>query len=430
MVCSLISLDWLLNIPFPKGAIAGWIALSVYAGIFPGVWCVLNGTAGEGGNWGQRQRFALMCALSWVGLELARSHLLGGFPVNLLGVSQYRNVPLIQISSITGVYGVSFLVVWFSASLLNVLRALKQERAYRGLMGEIAIQLLVILGTSIWGMGRVRNAPAPDRFVKLSMVQPAIPQELIFEPGEGTNRFEQLLRLSEKALASDSQCLIWPEAAMPPWSSENYKALTNFIALKKVSMVLGCDDAEPETIEGKTQYKYYNAAFLFNEKGQHAGSYRKKRLVIFGEYVPMLKWLSFLRYLTPIESSYEAGEKSVSFPIPGSDARCSVLICFEDFFPHGGPEAVFPETDFLLNLTNDGWFKEGMMQWQHAINGLFRAVENGVPLVRSTNNGLTCWIDAYGRIREVFKDERGSVYGVGVFNVDLPIVSSVKRAET
>jgi apolipoprotein N-acyltransferase len=100
----------------------------------------------------------------------------------------------------------------------------------------------------------------------------------------------------------------------------------------------------------------------------------------------------------------------------------TTLICFEDVFPHLARKSVTAETDFMVNLTNDGWFREGAAQRQQAANSVFRAVENGVPLIRCTNNGQTCWVDASGRVVETFTDAHGSLYGSGwtVFSVGLP----------
>ena len=99
----------------------------------------------------------------------------------------------------------------------------------------------------------------------------------------------------------------------------------------------------------------------------------------------------------------------------------SPLICYEDMFPQLARRAVRGDTDFLVNLTNDGWFGQSAEQWQHMAGAVFRAVENGVPLVRCCNNGVTCWIDAQGRVREIFRDKNGSVYGTGTLTIDLPL---------
>jgi len=101
--------------------------------------------------------------------------------------------------------------------------------------------------------------------------------------------------------------------------------------------------------------------------------------------------------------------------------KTSPLICFEDMFPQLARRAVQGDTDFLVNLTNDGWFGQSAEQWQQMAAAVFRAVENGVPLVRCCNNGITCWIDAHGRVREIFRDKTGSVYGEGALTIDLPL---------
>src|SRR6185436_17745110 len=120
----------------------------------------------------------------------------------------------------------------------------------------------------------------------------------------------------------------------------------------------------------------------------------------------------------PVEG--ENGKRAV--PEAGAPPRIktSTLICFEDVFSHVVPEYVDPDTDFLINLTNDGWFGESAEQWQQAASAVFRAVENNVPLVRSCNNGLTCWIDSRGRIRQIFRDAKGTVYGPGTITMEVP----------
>ena len=100
-------------------------------------------------------------------------------------------------------------------------------------------------------------------------------------------------------------------------------------------------------------------------------------------------------------------------------------------FPHLAREYATDDTDFLVNLTNDGWFGEGAEQWQHAAGGAFRAVENGLPLARCCNNGLTCWIDSRGRLRDIFRDKKGSIYGSGVMTAHIPVLApGEKHART
>jgi apolipoprotein N-acyltransferase len=151
-----------------------------------------------------------------------------------------------------------------------------------------------------------------------------------------------------------------------------------------------------------------------------------------------------VKWFTPITGGFAAGNEPVKFDInfwngsrpfepfievrdgppeisPHETANNSPLICYEDMFPQVARRAVRNDTGFLVNLTNDGWFGQSAEQWQHMAGSVFRAVENGVPLVRCCNNGVTCWIDATGRVREMFRDNSGSVYGMGALTIDLPL---------
>jgi apolipoprotein N-acyltransferase len=166
---------------------------------------------------------------------------------------------------------------------------------------------------------------------------------------------------------------------------------------------------------------HFNSAFLFAPDGGFAASYKKQRLVIFGEYVPLQRWLPFTKYLTPIQGSYTPGPGPARFVLTDTGVSFSPLICFEDGFGRSARHHVEPDTDFLLNLTNDGWFGESSAQWQQAAQAVFRAVENRRPLVRCTNNGLTCWVDACGRVREILGEPGGSVYAPGFLTVRLPL---------
>ncbi|HVY72279.1 MAG TPA: apolipoprotein N-acyltransferase [Verrucomicrobiae bacterium] len=463
----LVSLYWLLFVPFPVGAVAGWLALSAYVALFPGLWlwaCAqllprLATQRGEesGGarledwrlwlasarslaalGWSRRVFWCLTCAAAWVASEIVRGRFLGGFPWNLLGESQYRMLALVQIASITGVYGVSFLAVWTSASLLCSLTALLERTRVTtaarlpGLSGgalgggtwtaDLVVPLMTVGMLMFWGVARIASTPIPKRELNVAMVQPSIPQELIFDPRETTNRFNKLIDLSRLALATKPDLIVWPEAALPGLSEENYGVITNMVATAKVWMIFGADDAEPiEPGSGKNHY--FNACFLLDPQGRMVASYRKRHLVIFGEYVPLSKWVPFLRYLTPIEGGFTPGAHPGWFQLNPPKAKIAPLICFEDVFPHLVPSSVTEDTDFLLNLTNNGWFGESAAQWQHATMAVFRAIENGLPLARCTNNGLTCWIDARGGLHEVYYGDSQDIYGSGFKTARVPLLS-------
>jgi apolipoprotein N-acyltransferase len=206
------------------------------------------------------------------------------------------------------------------------------------------------------------------------------------------------------------------------YDKDTFAAVTGLARQHGVWMIIGSDDAEPRpNSSNPDDADYFNSSFLVSPDGELVDRYVKRNLVIFGEYVPLRRWLPFLKYLTPIEAGFTAGTRPVPFHLRNLGITAQVLICFEDVFPHLAREETSSETDLLINLTNDGWFGEGAAQWQQAATGLFRAVENHLPLVRCANNGLTCWVDANGILREVFRDPAGSVYGQGSLITEIPL---------
>jgi apolipoprotein N-acyltransferase len=310
--------------------------------------------------------------------------------------------------------------------------------------------------------------------VQITLVQPSIPQTLIWNSGEDDKRFQQLLQLSEAALTQVSEgrvtrvpdtsvaggsdtsgalrarpsektdLLIWPESAVPSLNETNYIAITNLIRAHHVWLIFNAEDSvwRPEA-KNRDDFDVFNAAFLVNPEGRFVAVYHKQKLVVFGEYIPLVRWLPFIKWFTPITGSFASGDRPVPFELErraparlevqlGTNharsetgapdrVKTSTLICFEDMFPELAREYVEDDTDFLVNLTNDGWFGDSAEQWQHAACGVFRAVENGVPLVRCCNNGVTCWIDATGRVRDILKDQNGSVYGIGAMTIEVPL---------
>jgi apolipoprotein N-acyltransferase len=211
------------------------------------------------------------------------------------------------------------------------------------------------------------------------------------------------------------------------YDEATYRAVTGLARARRVWIILSSDDAEALP----TETNYFNSSFLISPEGELAGEYRKQHLVMFGEYVPFAKWLPFLKWLTPITGGYTPGNRAAPFEMADLNVKVSVLICFEDAFPQVARRYVDDDTDFLVNITNDGWFGEGAAQRQQAAAALFRAVENGLPLVRCTNTGLTCWIDASGRLRREFKSEGDGIYGAGYMIVHIPVLApGEKRAAT
>jgi len=232
---------------------------------------------------------------------------------------------------------------------------------------------------------------------------------------------------------SKPDLLVWPEAAVPGflrWSTNVHEAITNLVRQHNAWLILGADDAEPPSDpHHPDRFAVFNSSFLVSPKGELLATYRKRRLVIFGEFIPLGRWLPFLERWTGL-GSFTPGKEPVPFHVGDLRLKTSVLICFEDVFPHHVRDYVEPDTDFLLNLTNNGWFGESAAQWQHAASAVFRAVENGVPLVRCANNGLTCWVDAHGQMHDVFFPGTKDIYAAGFKIAEVPLLGSQIRRPT
>ena len=421
----LISLSWLLQIPVKFYPILGWIALAAYLALYPAVWAWLcQRTSERPQSWFERAGFALFCAVAWVALEMVVARMFSGFPWNLLGSSQQRLFPLIQIASWSAVYGVSFLVVWFSVSLLNAFDGVLLRPSTRHVwLKELALPTLVIALVYAFGLHRMTSETKPERTLRIALVQPSIPQTMIWDAKESDTRFSELLKLSIAALTNKPDVLIWPEAAVPKMvrtDETTARAISQLAATNHVWMIIGSDDFD---VRG-TNEVYFNSSFLVSPRGEFVRTYRKRRLVIFGEYVPLIDWLPFIKYLTPITGGFTAGQNPITFDLHELKAKTSVLICFEDMFPHYAREHATDEVNFLLNLTNDGWFGESAAHWQQAASAAFRAVENGRPLVRCANNGISCWIDRFGRMNDVFFENARDVYKAGFKVIEVPVTAA------
>jgi len=441
----LASLYWLLNIPVSGFPILGWVALAAFLALFPAtwVWFSLNSSLAtrhssldwltaareiSAAGWSRRMSWALRSAAMWVALEMILARIFGGFPWNLLADSQYKIVPLIQFASFTGVYGVSFLVAWTSVSLLCGVASIVGKPGQRSpWMAEIILPFAAVFAAFLYGTHQIAQPTTTARELKVALVQPGIPQTMIWNPTNDLIRFHDLLHLTEEALTNQPDLVVWPEAALPGlprFEAEFADPISTLAREHKTWMIIGADDAEATP----TATNYFNASFLINPDGRLAESYRKRGLVIFGEYIPLERWLPFIKWFTPITGSYTAGTEPVQFKLSATKTseapanfQTSVLICFEDVFPHLARKSVEPDTDFLVNITNDGWFGQGAAQWQQAGAATFRTVENGVPLIRCANTGITCLMDAHGRWRQIFTDKTGSVYGVGFMIATIPL---------
>lgn len=455
LVFWLMTLSWLLAIPVTGLPILGWIALAAFLALYPATWVwFLAGRIGHG-TWLWRCFWCLSGAAVWVALEMIRARLFSGFPWLPLGAAQWELTPLIQIAAVTGVYGVSFLVVWMALALYSSVGTLLRHPTTRYIwLGEIILPLMVVILVFNRGLSRLQQLPAEAATLRVTAIQPSVPQTMIWNSTENAARFDRLMRLTKIALTNQTELLLWPEAAVPGLDHETYAAITNLVQHRRVWMLFNADEVRPTIgTTAPATAEVFNAAFWLNPAGACVASYHKRQLVIFGEYLPWDDYLPFLKWFTPITGEYTAGQQATQFeldrsfvapaspdyeiPAPAtptsaspSRLRIAPLICFEDVFPHHVREQINEETDLLVNLTNDGWFGAGAAQWQQAASAAFRAVENGVPLLRVCNNGLTCWFDAAGRMRALFRDAHASEYGPGFVHWRVTFAPAAGRPAT
>jgi len=431
------SLSWVLYIPVAGSNIVGWVMLSGYCAIYPAIWVafcwlIFPGDRTDVGKAVSQMPFKVRllwggaCAVGWVAQECLRGWVITGFPWNYLGGSQINYTQLAMLAQFTGVLGVSLVVAWGSVGALLVFWCWRQKDRFTPcLLLEVAVPLLLLMVAL--GLGRsVLSQPLAQKrgSLKIALVQPAIPQTVLWNAGDQKSqekRFEDMMDLSEAGVDGDVDLLVWPEASLPPLGIlnpsnvvERFTNLEESIREKKIWRVWGADTA--------TNGVPYNSAVLIPpEDGFLRGlgeiewsSYAKRHLVMFGEYVPFSGQLPFLRKLAPV-GNFGRGVGPVVFDM--GNAKTSVIICFEDVVPKLARRAATEEVDFLLNLTNDGWFGNSHQQWQHARTAAWRAIENRRPLVRCCNNGITGWADEFGQFHGVTED----VYSKGTRVVEIPL---------
>jgi len=306
------SLYWLLLIPVTGLPILGWILLAAYLAPFFALWVwLLAGRIGEG-DWLQRNLWSLGGAAAWVALEMVRARFLGGFPWSFLGVSQYKLVPLIQIASVTGVYGLSFLVIWFSLAMYSAAQMILRHPTKKFIwQAEIVLPLTAILVCFIGGFFWMGRGTAASDSLRVTLIQPSIPQSVIWDPRSDETMFQKFLTQNEAALTNPTDLLIWPESAVPEMSETNCQLISALAREHHLWLILNGEDVSG----GPGETQYYNAAFLVNPEGNLTATYHKQKLVIFGEYVPLVHWLPFLKWFTPIEGGWTPGDKPVTFEI-------------------------------------------------------------------------------------------------------------------
>ena len=344
-------------------------------------------------------------ACAWVAHEWVRERLFGGFGWNNLGVALHRDLPMIQIADLTGVPGISFLVVFANLMAVIIVRRIIGELGpvfLKRVRWEFSFTIALIVLVFAYGeRSLLRRETGESVPLRVVAVQPNIPQTEKFDPAMEEKTFAELAKLTGLAALTRPapQLVLWPESATPRSmfaDDVNYNFVLDQAKALPGALLLGTTDFDPEARAD------YNIAVLLTGRGEQPQFYRKMHLVPFGEYLPLRPVFAPLcGQMVPAD--FTAGTEFTVFDLPDPKIRLAALICFEDTLGELTRRFVQNGAQALVNITNDGWFAQSPAAEQHLANAVFRAIENRRPLIRCGNTGVTCAVDARGRVEPWLK---------------------------
>lgn len=341
----------------------------------------------------------LLLALVWLAAEFARSVLLTGFPWNLVGSVWSLHPAPLQIAAVTGVWGLTVLTL-LAAAAPAVLAGAGRLPLRRGL-GFLALCWLLPLLALGYGTLRLAEAPGPGDAmqpdVSLRLVQPSIPQDEKWQGELRQQHLQEHARLSRQAAPTPPTHIIWPETALP-WYLNHEPALAEALGelVPPDGLLISGAPAYEETDSGDP--RVYNAIYALDEQGETRLRYDKFHLVPFGEYLPLRDFLGWfgMDKITAGSLDFSSGPGLTTAALPGLPPA-GLLVCYEIIFSGRVTARDAPRPEWLLNLTNDAWFGRSSGPHQHFASARLRAVEEGLPLVRVANNGISAVVDPYGR---------------------------------
>jgi apolipoprotein N-acyltransferase len=333
----------------------------------------------------------LVFAVCYTGAEWLRGHILTGLPWNLPAYGWGGSLAVLQSAAVLGAYGVSLLTVLLGASLADLFSRPRRSTA--------AATMATLFG-AIWVFGMICLAVTPQTDVagvRLRLVQPDIPQAEKYRPALVMRNWERLVSLSRRP--GNPNVIIWPEAA-PPFALERVPQALDQIALltgRNKTLITGA-----ERVAGtRADHAYYNSLYMFGSRGEILFIYDKSHLVPFGEYVPFAHILNAvgITKLTTGEAGFSAGDGPHSYDLPGLP-KVTPLICYEVIFPGAvTPKNPAERPGWFVNVTDDSWFGPWAGPRQHLLIARVRAIEEGLPIVRAANTGISAVIDPAGRVR-------------------------------
>ena len=343
----------------------------------------------------------------WVALEFVRTYAFSGLPWALLGYTQYQWLPIIQFADITGVYGVSFLVVLGNVALTSLLVGSVAKRRQPSTRipwmptTSFVCVLSLILMYGTWRLHQQADLDASAQSLSIGLVQANINQAIKWNEAYRDETLQRYAVLSHQA-GRDTELLIWPEAATPFLFEREpvYQKMIFKIANDTNSALLFGSPTLRFDQDGRPYL--YNSAFVVAPEGRVTARYDKRHLVPFGEYIPLQSILFFLDKLVAGIGDFKSGQGPMTIQVPVSSAdtgpRFGVAICFEVIFPDLVRRMAKEGANFLVTVTNDAWFGDSAAPYQHFGMVVFRAVENHLAFARAANTGISGFISPTGHI--------------------------------
>ena len=374
------------GIPLPAAAL-GVCLLALYQGFFPALFALISSRLLARGGFAA----FLLTAAAWCATEFFRGVVFGGFPWVVLGDSQVTMLPVAQLASVLGVYGVSALVAFVNAAIAYATLTTGRPR-----VASVASAAIVLGAVAMWGTLRIADGTLTRSGtpIRLGLIQANIAQEDKWKSGEARRIFATYIAMTRDAVQRGAEYVIWPESATPfmferdPIGQETLRALARDA---HVPILFGSDQEVTEP-----QPALYNAAFLVAPDGKTAAVYRKIHLVPWGEFIPMKRLLFFVSPLVDSFTDFSPGTSMVMLPV-GSHLT-STAICYEVVYPSLVRQAVQAGSELLTTITNDGWYGYSSAPYQHFALASMRAIEQGRYLARAANTGISGVVDPYGRI--------------------------------
>ena len=408
--------------PFPLALAFTVLSYSFFVGSYTGLAAAFSCVLMQSGR-------PLFCYLGvpalWVVGEFARSSLLSGFSWELLGYTQYRQLSLIQIADLTGVYGVSFLLAcssYVAAEIWNSWQ-IRRQKLKEGQKPEIqhlptewlpwsalvclTLSVLLVLG---YGMFRLseRTLPSTSRPVRLALVQGKVPPAQRWKRVHYANTLFRYATLTQRGIAeAQPDLVVWPEFAVGFYLDREpplYGQLSQFTKTMNAALLLGAPRVE-KTEAGE---HYYNSAYLLAPGGAVLDVYDKIRLLPFAEYRP-LALPSLISHNSEYPSDFTAGSRSTIFSLP--QGNFGVLICYEATYPSLARRLVQEGAQFFVNISNDTWLAGEAAAAQHFSMAVFRAVENRRFLARVATAGFAGFVDPFGQVSHLSDATENVVLG-------------------